>query len=159
MCEKQRVASSDVLFIHWLNMRHPRGAFPSQGSALPGQDAPGLGLGREAGFVLAGMARRLGLAGIAYTPSWYHVAYAGRRDFRFVNAERHGRFEAMLRDFSNLPLRDVTCAVAEGHALLNGEPYTWGAEEMALGLPTSGRDLKTAARSREASRFQLRTSS
>ncbi len=129
---RQRIASDDVLYIHWLTLRNPRARFSAQRPRLPGQEAPGLGLAREAGELFGQAARRLGLAGIAFRPAWYHMAYQARRmGMAFVDPARQARFEAMLRDFAGAPLLDVTLAVAEGRVRMNGERYSWEADLMA----------------------------
>lgn len=131
--ERKLIAGEPMLYIHWLTLRHPRAQFEARRPPLPGQDVPGLGLSREASEVHLVIARRLGLAGIAFRPSWYHMAYAARSRFRFVDPARQGRFLAMIRDLQQ-PLVDVTLAVHEGRVRLNGEPYTWEADEMASWL-------------------------
>ena len=47
--ERRRVQGADVLYVHWLSLRHPRAQFSSTRPRLPGQEAPGLGLAREFG--------------------------------------------------------------------------------------------------------------
>ncbi|MDQ3262626.1 MAG: histone deacetylase [Myxococcota bacterium] len=123
--EKRTIDRHQYLFTNWLNLRNPRARFAEGRPALPGQDVPGLGLSREVAEVMSLMAKRLGLAGVAVRPAWYHVAYAGRARFRFVDPRRQGRFEALLRDLSGVPLLDATRAVAEGRVWLNGAPYSW----------------------------------
>lgn len=123
-----------VLFVHWLTLRHPRGSFSDARPRLPGQEEPGQGTAREAGQVMAMMATRLGLDGVAHRPSWYHVAYASRYHFRFVDPRRQGRFEALLRDLASLSLLEATHAVAEGRVLLDGEPYGWEPDLMVAWL-------------------------
>ena len=49
---------------------------------------------------------------------------------QFRSGPRQGRLEALLRDLRGVPLLDATTAVAGGRARLNGEPYTWEAEDM-----------------------------
>ena len=88
--------------------------------------------------------RRLGLAGVALRPAWYHVAYALRYHFRFADPERQRRFEAMARDLAETPLRQLTLAVAEGRALRNGEPYSWEATEMVSWLDEPPKRESTA---------------
>lgn len=116
---------------------------------------PGLGLAREAGEVLALMAARLGLAGVAMRPAWYHVTYAMRRRFRFVDPLRQGRFEAMVRDLAALPLLEVTLAVAEGRVRMNGAPYAWEADEIASWLEPREEDLAAVQSERERVTFSL----
>jgi acetoin utilization deacetylase AcuC-like enzyme len=132
--ERRQISGDTFLFVNWLSLRHPRARFNPLRPKLPGQEVPGLGLAREVSEMLGLMARRLGLAGVAFRPSWYHVGYGGRRRFRFVDAQRQGRFEATLRDLRGVPLLEATQAMAEGRVLLNGEPYKWEAEDMVYRL-------------------------
>jgi acetoin utilization deacetylase AcuC-like enzyme len=129
--QRQRVDREEVLYIHWLSLRNPRARFSALRPRLPGQEAPGLGLAREAGELFGQAARRLGLAGIAFRPAWYHMAYQARRmGMAFADPQRQARFETMLRDLASVPLLDATLAVAEGRVLLDGEPYAWEADLM-----------------------------
>ncbi len=120
-----------LLFVNWLSLRHPRATFTDQRPQLPGQEVPGLGLAREAGQMLVRMAKRLELAGVAFNPAWFHVAYTARYHFRFLSPDVQGRFEALMRDLAPLPLLEATHAIAEQRVLLNGQPHTWEPEVMA----------------------------
>ncbi len=153
--EKRRIGGADVLYVHWLSLRHPLAQFSERRPRLPGQDVPGLGLAREAGEMLALMAVRLGLAGVVFRPSTYHLAFQARHDFAFVDAARQGRFEALVRDMRQVPLLEATQAVAEGRVLLNGEPYAWEADEMAYWLQKPSAQAGEVARERERVRFTL----
>ncbi len=154
--ERRRVQGADVLYVHWLSLRHPRAQFSALRPRLPGQEVPGLGLAREIGELLALMARRLELSGVVFRPAHFHTAYTARHNFFFVDAARQGRFEALVRDLEQLPLREATAAVSNGRVLLGGVPYTWEADEMALWLkPGAAPDRAEVARAREASRFTL----
>jgi acetoin utilization deacetylase AcuC-like enzyme len=128
--EKRRVAGLDVLYVHWLTLRNPRAQFNDHRPQLPGQEMPGLGLAREAEETLDRMARQLGLQGVVYRPAWYHMAYAARHRFRFIDPRRQGRFEAVLRDLGKVPLREATLAFAQNRVRMNGAPYAWEADEM-----------------------------
>jgi acetoin utilization deacetylase AcuC-like enzyme len=132
--ERRRIRGVEILFIHWLSLRNPVARFSERRPQLPGQEVPGLGLAREAGTLLSHIAIRLGLSGVAFRPSHYHLAYTARHDFEFVDPARQGRFEAMVRDLGSMPLLEATHAVADGRVLLNGLPYTWEADEMAIWL-------------------------
>jgi acetoin utilization deacetylase AcuC-like enzyme len=153
--ERNRIANDEVLWVHWLMLQNPRGGFSEARPKLPGQEHPGLGLAREAGEILALMARRLGLAGVAVCPAWYHVAYGLRYRFRFLDPARSGRFAAMLRDFAGRPLLDVTRAVAGGRVRMNGQPYAWEAEPMVYWLDGRSVDDATATAERDRVRFEI----
>ena len=149
----ERVTRGDhgLLFVHWLEMRHPRAAQTRE--LLPGQSVPGLGLAREMIELFERMAARLGLDGVAFHPSHYHLAYVARERFRFLDPARQGRFEALIRDLAALPLPQATRAVAEGHVQLAGARYIWEPHDMvdlAVAPPT---DAGVIAEAREGARF------
>lgn len=151
----EAIAQQEVLYIHWLTLRHPRARFEHNRPRLPGQEEPGLGLAREAGELTALMATRLGLAGVALRPAWYHVAYVSRYAFRFLDPEYQGRFEALQRDLAAVPLLALTLAIADGRVTRNGAPYTWEAEPMVRWLGQGPDDVDAVALARGRSRFAL----
>lgn len=153
--EKRHIGDDEVLYVHWLTLRHPRGRFSAKRPRLPGQEEPGLGLSREAGEMLGQTATRLGLAGLAFRPAWYHTAYAARHDGSFQDPARQGRFEAMLRDLRRVPLLEVTLAASEGRVLLNGAPYTWEATEMVHWFDGRRPDLEVVAAERDRCHFTI----
>jgi acetoin utilization deacetylase AcuC-like enzyme len=120
----------DMLYVHWLALRHPRARFSDERPQLPGQDVPGLGLAQEMSELLVRMAVRLGLQGLVLRPAAYHLAYAGRSSLQFIDPARQGRFEALVEALSGLTLSQATRAVMEGRVLLDGAPYRWEADEM-----------------------------
>lgn len=138
-----------VLFVHWLTLRHPRGAFAAARPRLPGQEVPGLGMAREAGELLARIAERLGLVGVALRPAWFHVAFAARYRMRFVDPALQGQFLALVRDLLATPslrsaggdfcLVQASRAVAERRVLRQEpdgtlRPWQWQAELMVDAL-------------------------
>lgn len=159
--ERRRVGDGTFLFVNWLSLRNPRARFSSVRPQLPGQEVPGLGLAKEMTHLLTLMAHRLVLDGVAFRPSWFHMAWAARQSARFVNPARQGRFEALCRDVRGMPLLEATRAVAEGRMLLNGQPYAWEADEMVRWLhpPDDETDKAAVAEVRESSHFTLRAAS
>ncbi|HET6439820.1 MAG TPA: histone deacetylase [Anaeromyxobacter sp.] len=153
--ERRRVAAADVLYVHWMSLRNPRAQFSERRPRLPGQEVPGLGLAREAGWMLARMAVRLGLSGVVIRPAHYHMAYAARHEFGFVDPRREGRFEALMRDVAGLTLLEVTTAMAEGRIRLNGQPYAWEADEMVFWLRSPPAQDALVEEERERSRFTV----
>ncbi len=105
---RERIASDDFLFVHWLTLRHPLSTFSTSRPRLPSQEVPGLGLAREVGELLRRMSARLGLAGVAFRPMHYHTGYGARHDFRFVDAGRQAQFEALVRESAGRPLAEVS---------------------------------------------------
>ncbi|MBX7112922.1 MAG: histone deacetylase [Myxococcaceae bacterium] len=155
--EKKTIGTREFLFINWLSLRHPRAKFSDKRPQLPGQEVPGLGLAREAALMTGLVAGRLGFDGVAFCPSWYHMAFAARHTSRFFNAERQGRFEALVRDTAAIPLLEVTNAVAQGRVRLNGQPYQWEPDEMIRWLDKAQipEDRERVAAERESSRFTV----
>jgi hypothetical protein len=131
---KEHVGDAEILFVNWLSLQNPKAKFSNKRPKLPGQVTPGLGLAQEAALLLSLMAERLKLSGVAFRPSWFHMAYAGRKTSRFVDPQRQGRFEALVRDLASLSLLEATHAVAESRVRLNGVPYTWEPDLMVRWL-------------------------
>jgi acetoin utilization deacetylase AcuC-like enzyme len=153
--EKRRIAGAEMLYVHWLSLRNPRAQFSGRRPQLPGQEVPGLGLAREAGSMLSRMAVRLGLAGVVIRPAHYHMAYAARHEFTFLDPRRQGRFEALIRDLAGISLLEATLAMAGGRVRLDGQPYTWEADEMAYWLRAEGQRGTEVAEERERARFTV----
>ncbi|MBZ4412095.1 histone deacetylase [Myxococcus sp. XM-1-1-1] len=153
--EKRSITGAPYFFVNWLSLRHPRARFSERRPQLPGQDVPGLGLAREATEMFVLMARRLGLAGVAFRPMWYHLAVVARARFRFADPARQGRFEAMMRDLASMPLLEATRAMAEGRVMLDGEPYRWEADDMVLPLEPIPVDTDAITAERERHHFTV----
>ncbi len=153
--ERRRVQGADMLYVHWMSLRHPRAQFSPLRPRLPGQEVPGLGLARELGELLAAMARRLDLAGVVFRPAHFHTAFTARHHFAFVDATRQGRFEALVRDLAPLPLLAATETVSEGRVLLGGAPYAWEADEMAFWPKRPADEGRSEANARERERCQF----
>jgi acetoin utilization deacetylase AcuC-like enzyme len=153
--EKRRCLGVPVLYVHWFSLRHPRAHFSEKRPRLPGQEVPGLGLALEAGTMMARMAIRLGLGGVVFRPSNYHVAYTSRRGFSFVEPERQGRFEALVRDLAAYPLAEATQLVAAGKVLIDGQPYQWETDEMVYWLRESPTEPGEVERTRDLTSFTV----
>jgi acetoin utilization deacetylase AcuC-like enzyme len=151
--DRRRVAGVDALYIHWLSLRNPRAQFSDRRPRLPGQEVPGLGLMTEIGTILALMAARLGLGAVVFRPAYFHTAFAARHVFQFVDPDRQGRFEALVRDLKDVPLLEATTAVSAGLVKLDGQPYAWEADEMAYWLRETPADAGEVERERDRVRF------
>lgn len=153
--EKRRVAGEDMLYVHWLTLRHPRGRFSEKRPRLPGQEEPGLGIAREAGQLFGRVAERLGLAGIAFRPAYLHTAYAARFAMVFIDPRHQAHFDALLRDLGHVPLGDLSRALSAGRVQMNGERYTWEAGEMAYWLDQRPVDRAAVEAEMERVKFSL----
>jgi hypothetical protein len=135
-------AEGEMLFVHWLTLRHPLAAFQAARPALPGQEVPGLGMAREAMSVLQRIAERLHLRGVALRPAHVHVAWAAHGFCSFVDPQAEGQFRALRAQLSPLPLAQLSRAVDAGKVKLNGAIWAWPAAPMLapvdLAWPPSG---------------------
>lgn len=110
-----------VLRIDWLELTDPR-----REGVLPGQAAGSLGVAQEIGSILTVTAQRMGLAGLMFTPSHYHVAFIARNQATLLDPVLRGRFQAVAEVFAAVPLQALS-AQLEGVGLPteDGEVVTW----------------------------------
>lgn len=153
--DRGRIAGEEVLFVHWLTLRHPLGAWKAGPGPLPGQEVPGLGLAREAGELHRRIAERLGLPGVAMRPSWLHVAWACRQNMHFVSPQAQGEFEALFRDLGDIPLPELSRLATAGGLLCNGQRWRWEAPELVEWLQPRPLPADEVDAVRAASRFSL----
>jgi hypothetical protein len=140
------------LVVHWLTLRHPIGAFSTGRTPLPGQEVPGLGMGREAMAMLQIMASRLHLAGVLLRPAWLHIIAPCLDRGQFLDPAVEDDVRAMLADLGDVPLPALSRAVAEGRVTRDGAPWSWPAAPFVLRHePPPPRDPP-----RRTGRFRLR---
>jgi acetoin utilization deacetylase AcuC-like enzyme len=123
-------AEGEMLFVHWLTLRHPLAAFQAARPALPGQEVPGLGMAREAMSVLVRIAERLSLQAVALRPAHLHVAWAAHAVATFVDPVVEGQFRALRGQLSRHPLVALSQAADAGKLSYQGEAYVWPAAPM-----------------------------
>jgi len=113
--------------IEWLLMQDPTRSFSLDRLALPGQQHPGLGLGRWIIELLRIIAERLDCQGLISLPDHYHNAYIYSKQMLFFDPEDQGYLEALKRDLKGLPLVDVSHAIEEGQLRDRdtGEAVSW----------------------------------
>jgi hypothetical protein len=125
----------DALTIDWLTLRHPRGAFSEARPRLPGQDAPGLGIGERVLELLYRATERLGLATLATVPDHFHNATLYARELPYVDPACTGELRALERlllDDNGLSLAQASWAVEWGHVRTReGASFVWKGELMA----------------------------
>ena len=116
-----------VLFNSWLSLQDPRALFAPERPRLPGQRFPGLGLARAFYALLARWAREWGKDAVLATPEYFHNAVFYSPAFRFLSPREQGRFEALRRDLSGLPLAQASAGVDEGRVrdLSLGQSLAW----------------------------------
>lgn len=136
---RRAVPGMQLLWIEWLLLQDPRGAFPPGRPPLPGQATPGLGILADVLGWLVSLCRELGFDGVGLRSSHFHIAVIGRRHLRFLEPEDAAKFEAVSRAVAGLELPTAARAVAEGRVVdrATGEPVRWS--EVAMVLPVSDR--------------------
>jgi len=116
-----------MVSIEWLLMQNPREPFSLERRRFPGQQHPGLGLGRWMVELLRMMAERLDCTGLMNTPQHYHNAYLYSKQMLCFRPQDQGRLEAMKRDLGHLLLVETSIAIDEAR-LRNadtGEVVEW----------------------------------
>lgn len=126
-------ASYDVLTVDWLLLRHPRGAFSAARPRLPGQDAPGLGIGWRVLAMLAQAVWRLGLDAMVTVADHLHGAEHYAREMPHFDPTHAGRLRALLdllRRREGLSTAQASWALEWGlvRDVTSGAPVRWRGE-------------------------------
>jgi hypothetical protein len=104
----------EMLAINWAMMQNPRAAFSAERPQLPGQEHPGLGLGRKCHEFLVRLGGELRRDGLINHPQYIHNAIIYRDEYYFIDPLRQGELLAMVRDLARYPIDVVSHAIAEG---------------------------------------------
>lgn len=127
-------SSFRMLVIHWLVLSSPDGTFTVDRPRLPGQERPGLGLLHPTIALLKTFSRELSVDGVLDVPDHFHTALFYSRAFRYLDPEAEGRFLAIARDLSGVPLALASDAIREGCLVdrATGELVPWPAAEQVM---------------------------
>ena len=109
--------SFDVLIVNWMMLQNPRARFSTERPQLPGQEYPGLGLGRKSHEFLLQLGLELRRAGLVNHPQYFHNAVFYRDKYYFVDPCKQGELLAMVRDLSKYPMAISSPAVDEGRLM------------------------------------------
>ncbi|MEJ2052219.1 MAG: hypothetical protein P8Y60_20700, partial [Calditrichota bacterium] len=82
----------EMIQIEWLILQNPTRTFSEDRPPLPGQESPGLGIGKQVLELLYLMAKHQGTQGLLIVPHYYHTALIFSREFHFINPE----YQALL---------------------------------------------------------------
>ena len=83
--EGDRFLNLEFLHIEWLMMQNPYKPFRRDKPPLPGQRAPGLGVGLHMLQILIQLAKRTNTHGLINSPNYLHTAMFFSRAFHFLN--------------------------------------------------------------------------
>ena len=121
----------EVVDIRWLAIENPDAA---EGTALPGQERPGLGLGRAViDMALAGAAH-LGFAAVLATPAHYHLAWMYHPWCRPLDPADEGALLALERATRPRSRRNASWVIARGEVSRDGAPWHWRGPTMCAPL-------------------------
>ena len=147
-----------ALYLEWLTLQNPLEGFTERRGSLPGQQHPGLGIGKKVVDVFVYLAKLMNLDGILAFPAFYHNAVLFSRFFHFLRPEKEAEVQAIRRTFARLPVKQLAWAVYLNCLRCGGgdAAYEWTADVQIFPL---ARDLKAYFGSkhyREAVRQSLR---
>jgi hypothetical protein len=122
-----------VLTVDWLLLRHPTGVFSPERPRLPGQDAPGLGIGWRVMTMLSRVVWRLELDAFVTVAEYLHNAEHYRREMPHFDPHHDGRLHALLdllRTRQGLSTAQASWALEWGLVTdaASGEPVRWRGE-------------------------------
>jgi acetoin utilization deacetylase AcuC-like enzyme len=126
----------ELLAVDWLLLQHPRGSFSAQRPPLPGQRHPGLGMLNDAVALLVQVCDRLGLDGLTFTPSHYHLVQQSTKYLRMRDPEDAATVDALQEALAGIALVRAARLV-EGERVLDadsGEPFRWRPMPMVLAI-------------------------
>jgi hypothetical protein len=134
--DRRTLPGFELLAVDWMLLQHPRGRFTAQRPALPGQRHPGLGMLRDAIALLVQVCVRLGLDGLTFTPSHYHLVQQSTRHLRMLDPADAALFEALQEALAGVPLHEASRLVEEGAVVeaATGAPFRWRGMPMLLAL-------------------------
>ena len=145
-------SSFRMLVIHWLILSNPDASFSLDRPRLPGQERPGLGLLDEALSLLSSFSHELAVDGVLDVPDHFHTALFYSRAFRYLDPAAEGRFQAIARDLSGVPLALASDAIREGCLVdrSTGVPMEWPVAEQVMAVRGALRRFLRSASYREA---------
>lgn len=132
--DRLTLSGFELLRVEWLLLQNPRADFTPSRPRLPGQEHPGLGMLKDAVAFLVLACERLGLDGMVFAPSHYHLAAQSRRMLRFADPQDEGRFRAFREALVGRSLAEATRLADEGRVVdrKTGEPRPWQSAPMVL---------------------------
>lgn len=134
--DRRTTPGMEYLRVEWLLMQNPRARFSERRPRLPGQEYPGLGFIDEVMGMLLSAALRLGLDGVLFVPSHYHIARQARSVLRFLEPEDAARFDALEEALRGLDVTEASWAVEDRRVRVEGSDtaFVWPTMPMVLPL-------------------------
>lgn len=123
------------LNLEWLTLQNPRMEFSNEKTPLPGQEHPGLSLGKKVRDLFVYLSKLLKDDGLLAFPAYFHNAILFSRSFKFINPDKEGEIKAIIRSFPEVTFKQLAWIV-HLNCLMDeaGEVYEWKAEEQIYPL-------------------------
>jgi hypothetical protein len=131
-----QTAKYEVLYVEWCYLQNPYVPFTNERPQLPGQEYPGLGIGKIVAEILVFVCRRLNLDGILNIPKYFHnaIMYSSFK-YSFINPELEGKFRAISRDLlKNNRLAELSWKIHSNKVIENQKEFKWFVSEQLLPL-------------------------
>lgn len=123
------------LIFEWLTIQDPLHDFSEKRPALPGQDHPGLGMGKKLVDLFSYLARLTRKDGLLAFPAYFHNAMLFGRYFAFLSPEKAAEVEAIHKTFPKIPFKHMAWIVyLNCLKCADGKAYEWRAQEQVYAL-------------------------
>ncbi len=119
----------EFLILEWLTLQNPLQDFSPERAPLPGQNNPGLNLGKKVLDIFVYLARLTKKDGLLACPAYFHNALLFSRQFNFINPEKEAEVHAIRKSFPQVSFKDLAWIVhlncLKGK---NNETFEWKGE-------------------------------
>jgi len=120
----------NFLIFEWFALQNPLVKFSEKRPPLPGQQHPGLGLGKKVVDLFVYLARLTRKDGLLAFPAYFHNALLFSRYFYFLNPEKYAEVLAVEKAFPKIPFKHLAWIVHFNCLKQdNDKTYEWKAEE------------------------------
>jgi len=121
----------NFLILEWFTLQNPVLKFSTKRPPLPGQQYPGLGLGKKVVDVFVYLARLTRKDGLLAFPAYFHNALLFSRYFHFLNPEKFAEVLAIEKTFPKIPFKHLAWIVYLNCLRQDSDKiYEWKAEEL-----------------------------
>ena len=120
----------DFLTLEWLTLQNPLQSFSQEKLPLPGQNHPGLSLGKKVLDIFIYLARITKKDGLLAWPAYFHNALLFSRAFHFMNPHKEAEVQAIRKSFPDVSFKNLAWIVHLNCLRWKGDKvYEWKAEE------------------------------
>ena len=101
----------EFLILEWLTLQNPLQDFSPERAPLPGQNYPGLSLGKKVLDIFVYLARLTKKDGLLACPAYFHNALLFCRQFNFIKPEKEAEILAIRKAFPQVSFKDLAWIV------------------------------------------------